>query len=74
MRYGGDGPAHLQIAAFHELGHASLHGSAVKQDVPVAFPASETQVCSQAVDQPLVPAAGVSAPEDHDVTEAELDH
>jgi hypothetical protein len=69
---GRHGPAHRQIAPLNELSHASLHGSAVQHDVPVAFPAPQPQVGPQTIDQPFAPAAGMYAPKCQDVAQAEL--
>jgi len=41
--------------------------------VTTARSAAQTQVCAEAIDQPLVPTAGMNPPQDDDVAQSEID-
>jgi len=68
-----NGLAHRHAAPLYESGQASLHCSAVDQYMPFTFPAAETDIGTEPVDQPLPPPARVLSLQGHNVTEQELD-
>jgi hypothetical protein len=70
---GRDRCAHGRVATGLESLEAALEGAALDQDVVVARPAAQPDVRTEPVDEPLVPAAGMGAPERDNVPKPELD-
>jgi hypothetical protein len=67
------GPTEGRIAALDETRQTPLEGATLQEHVPAAATAAQADVGAEAIDEPLTPAARVSATEAHDVTEPELD-
>ena len=61
----------IAVAAGHDSGQPPLKGPPLDQHVPVAPPAAQPDVGAEPVDEPLVAAAGMGAPQPQDV--ADLD-
>jgi hypothetical protein len=64
---------HRQIATNREVDQPALQGSPLEQDVPTTGAATQTNVSTQPVDEPLLAAAWVGATQLDDVAQAKRD-